>query len=358
MKSKKWSWLLVAAAAVIIAVCGSNVKAAETKTVYVSVEKFTIGQGYVVEPVVATFEEGETYGDVIERVLEDAGYDCKITYDWGTPYLETVYGADSGVYNLPECIKNIDASVTAIFGDLPTNDAENINSPDLGEFSYSSSSGWLYCINDDYTGETGLSDGAVLRYQFSVYGWGYDLGTGGEWYGIENQDIPDRSNVTKQLAILNEDLKSTTDAEASAVYADAIKVVSNLDSTAQEVAAAEKNVIQQIDYVENGRPAAKTSTKKVSVGKVKLKKVKKAGAKKAKLTWKKVSGANGYQISMSKKKKGGYKVVKTVKKGSKKTCKVAKLKKGKKYYFKVRAYKKVNGKTYYGKYSKKIKVKM
>lgn len=69
------------------------------------------------------------------------------------------------------------------------------------------------------------------------------------------------------------------------------------------------------------------------------------------LNWKTVSGASGYQIvySTSKKFKSVKKV--TVNKQSKSSAAVKKLVKGKKYFFKIRAYRTVNGKNIYGAYS-------
>ena len=84
----------------------------------------------------------------------------------------------------------------------------------------------------------------------------------------------------------------------------------------------------------------------------------KAGSKKATLIWSKQTGT-GYEIYMSTKKNSSYSKIKTV--TSYKTVKYTKtgLKKGKKYYFKIRAYKTVNGKKEYGSYSsaKSVKVK-
>lgn len=68
-----------------------------------------------------------------------------------------------------------------------------------------------------------------------------------------------------------------------------------------------------------------------------------------KVSWKRVSGASGYQVFRSSKKSKGYRIVKSVKKTS---CVSSKLKKGKRYYFKVRAYRKTDGKRVYGKWSK------
>lgn len=95
---------------------------------------------------------------------------------------------------------------------------------------------------------------------------------------------------------------------------------------------------------------------KPSVEKVKIKKVKatKKG-KKATVTWKKVSGAAGYEVTYSLKKK--FKNAKTVTVSSSKAkAVIRKLKKNKKYYVKVRAFKTYRGQTYYGNYSKVKKV--
>lgn len=102
-----------------------------------------------------------------------------------------------------------------------------------------------------------------------------------------------------------------------------------------------------------------TTSSKVTVKKSAIKKaVRSKNNKKIKFTLKKVSGAKGYQIKYSTSKKFTKKTTKTVK--VKKTTKtVTKLKKKKTYYAKVRAYKTVNGKTYYSKWStvKKVKVR-
>ena len=67
------------------------------------------------------------------------------------------------------------------------------------------------------------------------------------------------------------------------------------------------------------------------------------------LKWDAVKGADGYQVYYSEKENGSYKKLT----GSKKTSiKNTQLKSGKKYYFKVRAYKKTDNGTVYGEFSK------
>ncbi|MCR5766420.1 MAG: fibronectin type III domain-containing protein, partial [Treponema sp.] len=83
----------------------------------------------------------------------------------------------------------------------------------------------------------------------------------------------------------------------------------------------------------------------------------KAGKKKVSLKWKKVKGVKGYTVYCKKSKKGKWKKLKTV--SAKKTSYIKKkLKSGKSYYFTVKAYKVINGKKVYGKFTtKKVKVK-
>ncbi len=89
-------------------------------------------------------------------------------------------------------------------------------------------------------------------------------------------------------------------------------------------------------------------------GKVKNISVKNKKGKKVFLSWKKVTGAKGYQIQYSTSKRfKKYKSRNTVKK----KYTIKKLKK-KTYYVRVRAYKKSSGKKIYGKWSKVKKIKI
>ena len=89
------------------------------------------------------------------------------------------------------------------------------------------------------------------------------------------------------------------------------------------------------------------------LGKVNLKSVSSARKKHTiKASWNKKSGANGYQIYYSRNKNFKKLSAKKIVKGGKKTSYVGKnFTKGRKYYVKVRAYKNVNGRKVYGKWS-------
>lgn len=86
-------------------------------------------------------------------------------------------------------------------------------------------------------------------------------------------------------------------------------------------------------------------------------KVSKAKDGTAKLTWKKSTGAKGYEIYMAKSSDGKYTKIKSVS-NKKLTYLKSGLTKGKTYYFKVRSYAVSDGKKIYSPYSKVVKVKM
>lgn len=100
----------------------------------------------------------------------------------------------------------------------------------------------------------------------------------------------------------------------------------------------------------------KWTTSNSKVASFKAKNVKK---KSVKLTWKKVSKATGYEVYRKSSKKGSYKKITTIKKGTTVKYTNKKLKKHKKYTYKVRAYRTVNKKTVKGSFTsaKTVKIK-
>lgn len=109
----------------------------------------------------------------------------------------------------------------------------------------------------------------------------------------------------------------------------------------------------------NGVQETQQSSQKAEQVKPKKTKITAIQKKNGKITikWKKVSGASGYEVWYSAKKKSGYKKL-TVKKVQKVTVKTGKkLKKGKTWYLKVRSYKVTGGTKVYSKWSEVKKVK-
>lgn len=99
----------------------------------------------------------------------------------------------------------------------------------------------------------------------------------------------------------------------------------------------------------NYSPEAKIT---VPPAQVKSFQAKRKSAAKASLSWKKVSGAKGYQIYRSTKRDGKYTLVKTIKKGTTEKCSTIKQKNGTVYYYRIRAYvTNAGGKDVYGAFS-------
>lgn len=104
--------------------------------------------------------------------------------------------------------------------------------------------------------------------------------------------------------------------------------------------------------------ASKKVTLTVTPRNGKIRSAKNIKGKKLKLKWSRDKKASGYQIKLSRNK--SFKKAKTywIKKNKTTAKTISRLKKGKRYYVKIRAYKKVNGKKIYGSYSKAKSVKI
>lgn len=96
--------------------------------------------------------------------------------------------------------------------------------------------------------------------------------------------------------------------------------------------------------------AAWTSSK-LKAAKVDFTKVTSASYDKLRLSWEPMSGVDGYQIYRATSKSGKYAKIATVKGASGATYTDTGRTCGTRYYYKLRAYKKIGGKTVYGKYS-------
>ena len=159
-------------------------------TVIMDVERFTIGQGFYLEPEQLPFYEGETVKDVLQRFIGEDKMVLKGDY-----YMEGIKGADLGIdaVKVPDYI-----SKTGIKGPTTEEAKEfgNGNDNDLMEFDYYTYAGWVYFANntDPVTGinDYKLKDGDVIRMQFTLtLGTdlsGIEFGTGKVLCVISNKD--------------------------------------------------------------------------------------------------------------------------------------------------------------------------
>ena len=96
---------------------------------------------------------------------------------------------------------------------------------------------------------------------------------------------------------------------------------------------------------------------KARLGKVKIATANSESYSTIRVTWNKVSGANGYKVYRSTSKDGKYAAIGSTAKNSAVTFFDKKAVTGKTYYYKVRAYRNVSGKKVYGSYSATEKAK-
>ncbi|WP_235736283.1 DUF4430 domain-containing protein [Nocardioides alcanivorans] len=179
--------------------------------VYVTFEGYNLGQGHYIEPVKLTVPAGETAAQVTEAVLDEAGHDYADPGDatGGGWYLSKVAGFDTGTVNVPSYITDQpDFTLTEENGDGY-----------LGEFDYSVMSGWMYTVDNVMApvgaGAYELDDGDVIRWQFTMHGYGCDTGAvDGCWGGDPYFTMADKSELIRTLA--DPDPATATDDEIEA----------------------------------------------------------------------------------------------------------------------------------------------
>ena len=131
----------------------------------------------------------------------------------------------------------------------------------------------------------------------------------------------------------------------------ALAVTSAVPAMAETVTADSGDQAVVTTTAATAATTTKWTSSKLKAAKVSLKSVASYSYDKIKLTWEPLSGVDGYQIYRATSKSGTYSKVTSVTGASKssyinegRTC-------GKTYYYKLRAYKRINGKTVYSKFS-------
>ena len=164
-----------------------------------------------------------------------------------------------------------------------------------------------------------------------------------------------------QIAEARKSYNALTSEQKELISADTLKVLTDAEKKIVSLKAEKKTQDEAKKKAEAAKKKAQQEAlkKKYTPSKTSIKSIKKLKKNQAKLTWKKVKNATGYEVYQSMKKNSDYKKVKTITKNKTVTYKAGKLKKKKTYYFKIRTYRKAGGTTYYGNYSnvKKMKVK-
>lgn len=201
-----------------------------------SMEKFTLGLGYVIEPIKVPFYEGDNIAKLTTDLIGKGNYENTGSVESGF-YLSSVKDNDTREANVPQYI--LDES-----GSIDGRGTEGW----LGEFDYTSMAGWMYTVNNKFPNvgcsEIMPTDGDVIRWQFTVYGYGMDLGGGfagdassgsfeGSYIKMANKDT-----LTKKLGEINTSQdKATILAKngAQEAYDKAYEVIQVAESSQEEV---------------------------------------------------------------------------------------------------------------------------
>ena len=221
-----------------------------------SVDAFTIGCGYIVEPTVVTLDDATidaiasycaeehkcdaeyvkahlNTAHVLLYLLNEYGYTAEYT---GKPdqsfYLSYVNGFDNSD-NIPDNLREkLESNGFSISDD---------SDDSLGEFMYTWGSGWMYCVDGVFPNvgfaDHYIQDGEVIRVQFTL-AYGSDIGgssamgMGGTSDYFENAGEA-RDRLTKAMALAAQKRKDNTKE-----YSAAFDVISQFGITAAELDAA------------------------------------------------------------------------------------------------------------------------
>ena len=210
-----------------------------TTNVVVSVEKFTLGAGYIAEPTVVTVNSGASAADAVFSLFDSLGIKAE-----SPSYLSKV-GDSSTEINIPDVL------VTAIGAAVqdPNNgwdyiDDEKQDADYLQAEDYTATGAWMFFANNEMASvgmaDYKVSEGDVIRLQFSLYGWGEDLAPGASWGyypPLEGVEFADKDELTRAIA----ELRYTYDDEtlsANAAYKSAYETAVKFGASQTEVSDA------------------------------------------------------------------------------------------------------------------------
>lgn len=222
--------------------------------VVVSMEGLTLGQGLYFEPQVYTLSEinalleTEGYGPLDRSEVTaglatlaffiDHNIDYTMTGNWtDTAYVSSIKNVDKGYLDIPSVITENGG---------PSNDENDGNNDEyLGEFDYDSTSGWMITVNDFMINvgcagwyleneeqkalcPSDLGNTYVVRWQFTLHGYGADLGVDTGW------GMPSFFEGAKKAELY----AAYANCSDAAKKAQVMPVMENLTATQDEVDAA------------------------------------------------------------------------------------------------------------------------
>ena len=231
---RRFGAILLAVLLTIIPLCSTvaTVHAAEPQGyIVMSIEKLTLGQGYIMEPQRVPYYSGETLAQVLDRILKDLGRDYEYTGSLTSGfYLSSIRDPNrASIQNtIPSYILDMWNSVKAAAPATKPIVYTDTNDPEyLGEYDYYGQSGWMYSVNNAFppvgAGQTSAADGLVVRWQFSIIGLGGDLGGGGTTSAGTVTHM-NRTELYTVMAAVRADKNLMADTKVRAAYDKALEL--------------------------------------------------------------------------------------------------------------------------------------
>ena len=198
-------------------------------TVAVSMDADTLGLGYLIKPTLVTVpkytQASKVITDLMHTGKQDKGNNGEQLTAPYYDYLTQGTVEDSfylaHVYYPQQTEAHVADYITAKTGQIVYDKYKNGHY--LGEFDYYNMSGWMYSIADKTTGGQSfpgvgaagwrMRDGEVMRWQFTVYGYGADLNADNSMYGTASitGEIGDKTQLTYKIAEMREQYKDASE---------------------------------------------------------------------------------------------------------------------------------------------------
>lgn len=220
--------------------------------IYMTVERNTLGQGFIQEPIKVGYYEGDSLADITERMLGDRS---TFTGDISNYYLEGIKdGGEPENWTSDEIPSDIKK---ALGGNVNGRTKDDV----LQAFDYTSYSGWMFTVDNkgidvgaggvsyaDKADTTHYTDGSVVRLQYTLYGYGEDVGISWGMMSFDTTNkFVDRSDLISYVADINEE---NTQSEYGTAYTDAVKLLNTWNVTEEEINSA----IKALDATQESTP--------------------------------------------------------------------------------------------------------
>ncbi len=221
-----------------------------------TVEKLTLGQGFITEPTATVVKSDTTCAQLLDTILGDGNYKYTGQINDGM-YLTSIKDSEETV-DIPSYISQKAGTI-----------GKRRSGEWLSELDYTNMAGWMYSVNDKFPSETAssktLKDGDVIRWQFTIYGYGADIGKDSSSFGIPSlKTLADKKKLIKLVADLRQEYKDS-ELKQNAEYVAALDALAKIDSTQSEIDSAYK-ALDKADFSEGSESGSGSSSKKVSVG--------------------------------------------------------------------------------------------